>query len=326
MSTLEKKIQNYHRRIQQSFAKIVSQPEPALLYDAMRYALSSPGKLLRPTLLLLSCEAVGGNSSKAMNAAVALELIHNFTLVHDDIMDRDSLRRGRETVYKKWDESVAILAGDGLLVLAFSLLADSNWPQSKLIFLHFCRSILEVCEGQALDKEFENRPTITVDEYFHMINKKTGKLFELACETGAIIGGGDRNQIIALKKYGSQIGRAFQIQDDLLDVIGEESILGKDIGSDLKARKKTYLIAHALQFADKEQSEKLNRLLFDNKIDADTIQKIITLLNEIGTITSAREEIDRCLKAAADCLEVLPNRKAKQYLSTLLQQIASRNR
>ncbi len=322
----EKKIQSYRIQVQRFLTELLPQPQPALLYDAMRYALASPGKLLRPTLLLLCCEAVGGHYRRAMNAAVALELIHNFTLVHDDIMDRDSLRRGRETVYKKWDESVAILAGDGLLVLAFSLLADSKWPQNNKISLLFCRAILEVCEGQALDKEFETRPIITVDEYYEMINKKTARLFELACETGAMIGNGNRQQIFALKKYGSLLGRAFQIQDDLLDVVGEESVIGKDVGSDLKANKKTFLIAHAFQFATAKQSITLKKLLFESDINADTIRTIIVLLNEIGTIPAARQEIDQCLQSAASCLNVLPESNAKQHLLTMVKQLASRDR
>ncbi len=303
----------------------VPSKNPATLYEPIRYALASGGKRLRPVLLLLVCEAAGGKVEDALDAAVALEMVHNFTLVHDDIMDNDDLRRGQETVHKKWDENVAILSGDALLVLAYSMLHRRSHARLAQVLDDFSRGILQVCEGQTLDKEFEFRNDVTLDEYFDMIDKKTAELFSVACHVGSILGGGSGEQMAAMKIYGKKLGRAFQIQDDLLDVIAEENVLGKDIGSDLEANKKTFLVVHALQNANDEQKQQLQTILHKGKVTADDVKAVIELFKQTKTLDAARLEVDNCLQEAKKALLPLPDNSARQNLEELIDLVAGRN-
>lgn len=303
----------------------VPSKNPATLYEPIRYALASGGKRLRPVLLLLVCEAAGGKVEDALDAAVALEMVHNFTLVHDDIMDNDDLRRGQETVHKKWDENVAILSGDALLVLAYSMLHRRSHARLAQVLDDFSRGILQVCEGQTLDKEFEFRNDVTLDEYFDMIDKKTAELFSVACHVGSILGGGSGEQMAAMKIYGKKLGRAFQIQDDLLDVIAEENVLGKDIGSDLEANKKTFLVVHALQNANDEQKQQLQTILHKGKVTADDVKAVIQLFKQTKTLDAARLEVDNCLQEAKKALLPLPDNSARQNLEELIDLVAGRN-
>jgi geranylgeranyl diphosphate synthase, type II len=317
---------NYRQKIQERILAALQKKDPATLYNSMRYAVSASGKMIRPILLLLSCRAVNGADEEALDAAVALEMIHTFTLVHDDIMDHDDLRRGRETVYKKWDENVAILAGDGLLVLAYRLLANVDPGRLPVILRLFSHSILLVCEGQALDKEFENRTRVSVCEYFEMIEKKTGQLFSLAGESGAVLGGGSPQQIEALRGFGESLGRAFQLQDDLLDLLADEATLGKDVGSDLQENKKTYLIACAQEKGSPEQLHQLHNLMDLRPMRQREIAAISALLSEMGVLDNARDQVQQALNSARSALEILPQTTARDHLLCLLEILAVRNR
>ena len=323
--TFEQKLSELKKVVVNRMDEILNKTEPVTLWEPMRYAISSGGKRLRPVLLLLVNEAVGGSVENALDAAVALEMVHNFTLVHDDIMDNDDLRRGRETVHKKWDANVAILSGDALLVLAYSALHRN--PSDKLpeVLNDFSSGILRVCEGQTLDKEFEARDSVTLEEYFDMIDKKTAELFSVACHVGSILGGGSTEQVNAMKIYGKKVGRAFQIQDDLLDVISDEAVLGKDIGSDIEENKKTFLVVHALENADEEQKKKLYTILNKNNITADDVRNVIDIFGQTNTLTAARNIVDECLDDAKKALLSIPDNSAKHYLSELLDTIAKRN-
>lgn len=320
---LQSKLDSCRALIQDRLEHLITREDPRSLYDPMRYALAQPGKQLRPALLLLSCEAVGAKSEQAVDAALAIEIIHNFTLVHDDIMDHDELRRGRQTVYRRWDENVAILAGDALLVMGFGLLANLRSSDLPQLLQRFSTAILEICEGQSLDKEFEQREAITLAEYYGMIERKTGRLFELACWAGALLGGGNANQIEALGRYGADLGRAFQLQDDLLDLLGDQQTIGKDVGSDLEEDKKTFLIAHARSAATAAQWQMLLALSAAKPIDAARRQAIIALFAEIGTLAAAQEEISRSLASARAALQLLPPNSAttalEHFLDTLVQ-------
>lgn len=322
-SDLQSKLDSCRALIQNRLDHLITRENPRSLYDPMRYALAQPGKQLRPALLLLACEAVGSEPEGAVDAALAIEIIHNFTLVHDDIMDHDELRRGRQTVYRRWDENVAILAGDALLVLGFGLLANLRSAALPQLLQRFSTAILEICEGQSLDKDFEQREAITLPEYYGMIERKTGRLFELACWAGALLGGGSSSQIEALGRYGADIGRAFQLQDDLLDLLGDQQTIGKDVGSDLEEDKKTFLIAHARSTATPAQWQRLVELAAVKPIDAARRQTIITLFAEIGTLTAAQEEIARSLSEARAALQILPPNSAaaclEHFLDTLVQ-------
>ncbi len=298
--------------------------EPNALYEPMRYAMAGGGKLLRPVLLLLSCQAVDGREEQAMPAALALELVHNFTLVHDDIMDHDALRRGRETVYKKWDSNTAILVGDALLVQAYASLAELEPALTGLVVGAFSKGILEVCEGQMLDKEFELRARVTLEEYYAMIAKKTGRLFALACEMGGVLGHAGTEEVAGLAAYGSLLGRAFQIQDDVLDVLSDEQVLGKDIGSDLRENKKSFLMVHVQQHGSPTVVSHLASLRQRDNLSRGDIAEVVELLRQAGTLAAAEHEIARCSREAIAALQSLPDRPARVRLSQLLTALAHR--
>ncbi|MCH7517172.1 MAG: polyprenyl synthetase family protein, partial [Bacteroidetes bacterium] len=227
----------------------VKNRKPSSLYIPAAYIINSEGKRIRPFLVLLSAGAVGGNFSQAYNAAVAVELLHDFTLVHDDIMDNAEKRRGKLTLHKKYNKNTAILVGDSLLSVAYEyLLKDCN-GHSKSIISSFTSGLIEVCEGQILDTDYEARKYVSLSQYLIMIKKKTASMVKMCCEIGATLGGGKEKEIKGIANYGLNNGIAFQVQDDLLDIIADENKFGKRIGSDLIEGKKTYLFIKALEKA-----------------------------------------------------------------------------
>ncbi len=228
-------------QIQQKLQESIRASFPASLRDPILYFLETPGKKIRPLLTILACESVGGQMEQAMPAALGIELFHDFTLIHDDIMDRDEIRRGRYTIHKKWSEDAAILAGDALVGLAYERLLQCESRHLPEVMNLFTETLIKVCEGQALDKEFEKREDVTLEEYLEMISKKTAWLISLSTQLGAILGGGSPDQVEAMSHFGQQLGVGFQVQDDWLDYVGEESTLGKKVGSDLKLDKKTFV-------------------------------------------------------------------------------------
>ncbi|HNW58362.1 MAG TPA: polyprenyl synthetase family protein [bacterium] len=324
ISTLDARLASSRALVQERLEQLLPRRDPATLYDPMRYALAQPGKQLRPALLLLCAEAAGGRREPPLDAALAIEVIHTFTLVHDDIMDHDLLRRGRPTVQHRWDENVALLAGDGLLVLGYSLLARLEPGLVPEVMRLFSAAILEICEGQALDKEFETRAEISLEEYYGMIGKKTGRLFALACAAGALLGGGDAGAVAALESYGALVGRAFQLQDDLLDLLGDEKTIGKDVGSDLEENKKTFLITHARHNAHPGQLEQLAALTAVKPLTPERLAAIIALFHATGSISAARTDIARSLEAARQALAPLPQSPAREDLAAFLDAIAGR--
>ena len=298
--------------------------EPISLYEPMRYTIAGGGKRLRPILVVLACEAVGGTIKDSLHAAVAVELLHNFTLVHDDIMDRDDKRRGRATVHKKWNESVAILAGDGLLALAYDSLMRIHSPRIKIIGKLFSEALLEVCKGQALDSEFETRDQVAMADYFTMIDKKTAKLFAMACQIGALCGGGSESDAAKLRQFGEQFGRAFQVQDDLLDITSEEKILGKSFGSDIRQGKKTFLLIHAWQNASDNDRELMKRILALPRTRLKEVQQMKVVFDKLGTLDAAKVEINKALDLAKNCLQGLPKSQARAALEKLVESVAER--
>ncbi len=314
----------YKKLVDSRIFELIDKNKPELLYEPIRYALQSGGKRLRPVLLLWACEAVGGDITKALDAAAAIEIVHNFTLVHDDIMDRDELRRGRETVYKHWNENVAILAGDAMLVKAYEALNAVLKLDMYPIFDEFSRAILHICEGQIMDMDFETRNDVSLDEYFWMIDKKTAQLFSLACGLGAELGSDNDEHIVMMQQYGMSIGHAFQIQDDLLDVMADENVFGKDVGSDLYKDKKTFLIIHARETASGEQAKQLRDKLHLLKERQTDVSDILALLKEIGTIDAAKNEIRKALNTAEKSLGRLPKSQARHYLKELIKTIEHR--
>jgi len=234
---------------------------PGDLRAASRYVMAGGGKRVRSALVLLSCEAIGGKARTAVNAGAAIELMHNFTLVHDDIMDNARSRRGRPTVHVAWNLNTALLVGDILLGHAYALLLRSDPRVLTGLTASFTRGLLEVCEGQAMDLEFERRENVRVRDYFAMIERKTGCLLSLACEMGGLLGGGSRRELHALRRFGHYIGRSFQLQDDLLDVVADQKRFGKPIGGDIVEGKRTYLLLTALERARGEDLRVLRSVM-----------------------------------------------------------------
>ncbi|MBL7074026.1 polyprenyl synthetase family protein, partial [candidate division KSB1 bacterium] len=305
--------------------EIINQSQPRNLYPPIQYMLAGGGKRLRPILTLISCRAVGGQVEEALDAACAIELLHNFTLVHDDIMDDDDMRRGRPTVHKKWDQGIAILAGDGLIGLAFQSLLRTRSPQISQILNLFTEGVIEVCEGQALDKEFEDRPRVSLDEYFNMIRKKTGKMIALSAQVGGLIGGGGPEQVAGLEMYGSLIGKAFQIQDDLLDITSSEEVIGKTFGSDITAGKKTYLTIKAREMLMGREHPLLspNRKRGWDRADLHSIREFF---EELGVIKAARQEAEGCIVAADRELRVFADPRSREELEAFSALVLNRKR
>ncbi|NOZ57708.1 MAG: polyprenyl synthetase family protein, partial [Calditrichaeota bacterium] len=286
-NTFETTLTRVRNLVQQRLLELSSKSAPVSFYAPVRYTLEAGGKRLRPLLVVLSAEAAGGRLEQAFDCAVAVELMHNFTLVHDDIMDHDSLRRGRPTVHVKWDEETAILAGDGLVALAFRELFRCSSPRLQEIGRVFSEGILEVCEGQALDKEFETRASVSREEYFEMIGKKTARLFAVSCEMGALAANAGNDAVHALREFGWNLGLAFQIQDDLLDVVSSASVSGKPQASDVRSRKKTFLFIHALQHAPREKREWLLDLYQRGNLSAADVDQVVELFHDSGAVSAA---------------------------------------
>jgi len=280
---------------------------PPNLYNPMRYVLSSKGKRFRPILLIFACESVGGSKEDSYNAALAIEILHNFTLVHDDIMDNDDLRRGRQTVHKKWNESIAILAGDGLIALAYRYLLRTKSRRIRRIIRTFSEAIINICEGQSLDKDMEQTEIVTLNEYLHMIDRKTGVLMAISAEIGGHLGCGSRRQVSSLHTFGLELGIAFQIQDDLLDMISEEAVLGKDLGSDLAQGKKTYPLLLLMQKASKEHAAYLREIMQNRHLSEDEFKKVQQLLYDYDVVGDTVREVNRQLDKADSYLAHLPD-------------------
>ncbi|MGF1670890.1 MAG: polyprenyl synthetase family protein [Balneolaceae bacterium] len=264
---------------------------PASLYDPVRYTLALGGKRLRYCLTVLSTGLCGGNPDRAISAAHAIELLHNFTLLHDDIMDGAETRRGKPSVYKKWGTSNAILSGDIMFVKAFELLGEyRDHPKYAEILEIFIKSSKEVCEGQSFDMEFENRSNVSVDEYLNMISGKTGALIKGALLTGGAVANATNSQMYDLESIGNEIGIAFQIQDDLLDVIADPLKFGKVNGRDIKDGKKTYLILLALQRCNPKEKIWLKHKLQNCPLSHIDINKIAELFEKYAIIQSTQKK------------------------------------
>ena len=265
--------------------------EPRSLYGPMSYVLEGGGKRIRPVLLMVACEVVGGRAEAAVHAGAAIEILHNFTLVHDDIMDNAASRRGRRTVHTKWDNNVAILSGDALLALAYRVLLRTESARLKDISKVFTEGVLEVCEGQAYDKDFELRRRVSLAEYLLMIRKKTGRMVTASMEIGGMIGNGTDDELDALKCFGDLIGQAFQIQDDLLDIVGDEKKFGKTIGGDIREGKKTFLLLEALARARGKDRELLREVVAKRGVRASAIPRIRAIYESTGAIDAAVQRV-----------------------------------
>ncbi len=302
-----------------------NQKYPYTLFDPLNYIMSGGGKRVRPILVLLSCEAFGGDISNAIDAAIAVEILHNFTLVHDDIMDNANTRRGKQTIHKKWDVNSAILVGDELIGLSYRSLLRSKTGNITGVLQAFTDGVIEVCEGQALDKEFEISADVSIDDYKIMIRKKTAELLRTSSVMGAIIGDADQSGISSISSYSENIGLAFQIQDDMLDVIADEGEFGKKIGGDIIERKKTFLYLKALEILEGKRRNDFIYMYNTNDESGSKIKDIITLYNDICVIGSAKEEIADYTSKANRNLKCIENVKARNLLEKFSDMLLNRS-
>ena len=240
------RLNRYRELIDFSLLEIGKGLKPDYLYDPIRYVFSGQGKRLRPALVLITSGGFGVAEDRALPAAMAVEILHNFSLVHDDIMDNDDFRHGKETVHQRWDISTAILAGDGIFCLAYDQLIRLDGSISSYLKV-FTDSTIRLCEGQALDKDFESRQEVSVSEYLKMVSLKTGTLLALCCKFGGIIGGASEYKVNCLEQFGLQLGQVFQIQDDILEIYSNVDDMGKSLGSDILTNKKTFLTSKATE-------------------------------------------------------------------------------
>lgn len=274
-------------------AQLPYERKPQSLYEPIKYVLSMGGKRVRPVLMLLAYNMFKDSPESILSSACALETYHNYTLLHDDLMDNADLRRGHETVHRKWDANTAILSGDSMLVLAYERMAQC--PKEKLaeVLSLFTETALEIGEGQQYDMEFENRTDVTEAEYIEMIRLKTSVLLACAVKMGAILADASAEDADNLYKFGEQIGLAFQLQDDFLDVYGDSAVFGKAIGGDITSNKKTFMLINALNHATAEQREELTRWITAEQFDAaEKIAAVTRLYNEIGIDRMAKEKIE----------------------------------
>src|SRR4030042_3556330 len=264
----------------------------------------------------LSCQAAGGSIEDAMDAAAAVELLHTFTLVHDDIMDHDDSRRGNPSVHIKWEEATAILAGDGLVALSFQTLLRNRHPRCNEVFRKFTDGLLILCEGQAYDKIFETKDKVSLDEYNHMIACKTARLIQVSCECGAILGNGSGKEVAALGRFAHELGMAFQIQDDLLDILSDDSVSGKPQGSDLIQKKKTFPVIHFYEHASPEMRASFQQYWNMSRLGKGDILAVKELFEISGSIAGAERIGELHISNAVQSLDALKPSQAVRDLST----------
>jgi geranylgeranyl diphosphate synthase type II len=313
--------------IQKTFALASFSQEPADLYDPITYTLNLGGKRIRPLLVLIGCDLFKGDLEKAGPAVLAIELFHNFTLLHDDIMDQAPLRRGKETVYKKWNTNVAILSGDTMFALACENLSRADPEVLPLALSEFTRTARKVCEGQQYDMNFESRKVVSIGEYLEMIRLKTAVLIGCSLKLGAILAKAPADETAKIYSFGENIGMAFQLQDDLLDVFGDEQKFGKEIGGDILSGKKTFLLLKAYEIAPEKERSELDQCFSNPSISPEEkiarVKKVYQSLN-IRKITL--EEIEKYFFIALQsCDGMVADGKSKKVLELFANELLKRD-
>lgn len=300
--------------------------EPKGLYEPIGYTLEAGGKRLRPTLALLGAAVFGGKDEDVLPAALALEVFHNYTLLHDDVMDRSDVRRGRTTVWRKWDENTAILSGDQMMIESYGLLAGVPAEKLQKVLRLFVKMGTEICEGQQYDVDFESRNDVTIAEYMEMIRLKTSVLLATALQIGAYIAGANDEEQQALYTFGEQIGLAFQLQDDILDVYGDAATFGKPIGGDICCNKKTYMLLTALANAEGETLELLDAWIRRTEFDrAEKIAAVTDIYTRLGVRADAEQMMRRCTDRALKALSLVPQNEYTDQLRQLADKLLNRN-
>lgn len=320
-------LRKYNTELHNNLEKAVAQNEPRQLYDPIKYILSLGGKRIRPALTLMVCDFFGSDFKKAMSAALAVELFHNFSLIHDDIMDNAPLRRGKRTVHEKWDVNTAILSGDAMLILAYRFFENYEPQMFQELAKLFSETALQVCEGQQDDMDFETRDDVSLEEYIKMIDCKTAVLLGAAMQMGAIVAEASESDKEKIYQFGRNLGIAFQLQDDYLDVFGNPETFGKQVGGDIISNKKTFLYLTALQKGTVVQSDELEHLFSINP--KDPRDKIITVKEVFiasGAAEATQTEIEKYSNLAYSLLDEIDiSEEKKEQLRQFGKDLMERN-
>jgi len=320
-------ISEYQDLISRHFESIKYQKEPNNLYEPIRYILSLGGKRLRPVLTLMATEVFDVDCQKALAAATAVEVFHNFSLIHDDIMDDAPLRRGNETVHEKWNINTGILSGDAMLILAYQYFEAYEPKIFQELAKLFSKTALEVCEGQQYDVDFETRDDVTIPEYLKMIEYKTAVLVAAAMKMGAIVAETTEENKNLIYDFGLNLGLAFQLQDDYLDAFGNPETFGKQVGGDIIENKKTYLYLKAMEFASVNEKEQLLHLFsFQSSENTDKINSVKGIFNQTGASAATQKAIEDYTFKALETLEKMNiGNDKKAILKAFAENLMSRN-
>ena len=321
-----KAIQHYQKHFLTHLEQYNTPRTPRHLYDPIQYILGLGGKRLRPTLTLMTTDCFGGDVSAALDAALAIEVFHNFSLIHDDIMDKAPLRRGQQTVHEKWDLNTGILSGDAMLIMAYKLFEGYNAEQFQQLTTLFSKTALQVCEGQQYDIDFETRSDVTIPEYIKMIEYKTAVLVAAAMQMGAIVAGASFEDQQKCYDFGKNLGIAFQLQDDYLDAFGDPNTFGKQVGGDILENKKTYLFLKALEFSSNEDQQLLNHLFSSEhtKNPEEKVHIVKNIFRTSGSSEATQNAIQYYTSKAFSVLEQLTiakhNKEALKAFGTNLME------
>jgi geranylgeranyl diphosphate synthase type II len=322
-----KAIEIYQKHFLSYLKDYNTERDPKNLYEPVQYILNLGGKRLRPILTLMTADCFGGDVNKALDAALAVEVFHNFSLIHDDIMDDAPLRRGQQTVHEKWDLNTGILSGDAMLIMAYQLF--ENYPPETFqnLLTLFSKTALEVCEGQQYDIDFETRNAVSIAEYLKMIEYKTAVLVAAAMKMGAIIAGASDEDQNRCYEFGKNLGIAFQLQDDYLDAFGNPETFGKQVGGDIIENKKTYLYLKALEFSSENDQQKLRHLFNATNTDSKTkIELVKQIFTTSGSAEATKKAITSYTKTAFEVLKALTiSDKNKQILQDFGTQLMTRD-
>lgn len=311
--------------INHEIAKLNWEREPKGLYAPIAYTMAAGGKRVRPQLAMIACGIFGGNEQEVAPAAMALEVFHNFTLLHDDVMDKAEVRRGRPTVHIQWNENTAILSGDQMMIEAYKLLAEVPADKLHKVLRLFNEMATEICEGQQYDVDFESQEHVTIEEYLKMIRLKTSVLLATALQIGSYLAGANEAQQEALYQFGINVGLAFQIQDDILDVWGDPKTFGKAVGGDISCNKKTYVYLTAQKLADDELTEELHQW-YGSVLDDNTekIAAVKGIFEQLNVRAACEAVVEDYTQKALLILDTLPQNAATEQLRQLANKLNTR--
>lgn len=323
-----KNIKSYQQEFKEyliHYSRSLDYFKPKELYKPFQYILNTDAKYIRPVLCMLSCELYGHKKTKALNAALAIELFHTFSLVHDDILDNSPLRRGKKTIHQKWNTNIAILVGDSMLIKSYQLLTKYPPETAHSLLKTLTDASVRICEGQQEDMNFEKRKRVTVTEYLEMIRKKTSVLIGTSLKMGAIIANAPKQQQAILYKIGENIGIAFQIMDDYLDTFGDSKVLGKKIGNDILTNKKTYLLTKAIEIATTRQKQEINTII-NLPTSQDKIDRMTNIYRELGVDALALNTVKNINRKNHTLIEQLKHRndRTKRILIELSENLTQR--